>query len=86
MFHEWPGVQLGNGKWTSFSACDTTLLFVIGMYKLQLLSSDDLSEDGRSRAGGLHLSSWAAGTEMQAVNGCTDGVAASTLGGRPCRL
>lgn len=33
--HEWPGVQRPNGLWTTFSACDTTSLFIIATYTVK---------------------------------------------------
>lgn len=51
IFHEWPGVQLENGKYTTYSACDTTLLFIIAMQRLKALSEVDPSEDAEFRSG-----------------------------------
>lgn len=33
--HEWPGVQRPNGLWTTYSACDTTSLFIIATYTVK---------------------------------------------------
>jgi hypothetical protein len=51
VFHEWPGVSLPNGKSTLYSACDTTLLYLIGMHRLALLSSDEDLDAERERMG-----------------------------------